>query len=947
MLRGLAIALSLSTAIVAAGAGQVQAGPAIAGIAAFAATPIGGVVVNAGISLAFAGGAALIDHLTSADQERPAARPVAGYSGTVPNDPTAPIGFVMGTRAVAGTIVYRGVWGSAGKVQNAYYVEERVLSDVPLGDAPGPAKLLVGKKARSIDWNAAPATQGYPIPYFNRDGKDHAWVRFANGTQTTADTYLRAKFGTHPEQPYTAGMIGRGQAKLIVTFRANPKLFKTGFPEWKAITAGIKLYNIAKDSTRGGSGTHRIDNPATWETSDLLPVHIFNGLMGVRYGSEWVWGGQSTSITQLPAANWIAAIAEANTTVDKVGGTEKQYVGGMEIAGDMEPASVFEHQLRGCSGRFAEIGGIYKMICGLPASPVMSLSDSSIIISRDQQYEPFPRPEATFNALLSKYYEPSAGWQLKDVPERRNDTWIAEDGGYRPAHTTYEVVTSGTQAQRLDDEAMRDSRRWRTHSLPLPPSASELEPLDMIALSSVRWGYASKTFLLDGIDDEETFEQFATIREVDATDHGSYDPDVDELDMVFPSLDLAPPAAVQMAGYQVFADTVAGDNGAARPTIRLRIPGGLDDVAFIRAVVRRDSDQSQVWTGTLPYAQGLADGSTYDVKLGAVVLQLTAYEVEATEIPFSSRDVVSSGWLDVTTGAVPLGPADVSGLTLTTFATEVSGALKYFAETTRAIIEQAQELATMSADEALANYDEHTQIRRELQLTKEDVTARYLEAITVAIGPGSAVASRFELLEATVNTTYANALSILDSRVDTVDDTLLGLANAITQVSAGTVAGDVSTVRSRMTAQNGPGGSAEVAWQVFSGTLRAASVLLRAPSNPLLPTEFIVDAQAMKFGDFGSGSEINALVYSAGVWKLNVAHIGTVNAGLISMPGGASFNLGTGVISVPGGASFNLVTGVISMQGGASLNLATGVLASASGVSFWNMTSGAFRTATS
>lgn len=941
MLRRLALALSLSTALITAGSGVAQAGPAIAAIGAFAATPLGGIVVNAAVGLVTYGASALLNNLVNPDADRPGSRAVSGYVSS-PTDPAGPISFNMGTRAIAGTIAYRGVWGSAGKVQNAYYVEERVLADVPLADDPGPAAIVLEKVRYEIDWDAVPTAQGYPIPGLNLDGKDYGWARWHDGSQTTADTYLRSKFGSHPDQPYTAGMVGRGQAKLILTLRVNDKLFK-GFPEWKTETVGIAMYNIAKDTTVGGSGSHRIDNPATWEPSDLLPVHIFNGLLGVRFGDEWVWGGQSTAASQLPAANWIAAIAEANTTVDRVGGTEKQYIGGMEIAGDMEPASVFEHQLRACSGRFAEIGGIYKMICGLPASPVMSFTDANIVVSKAQGFEPFPRPEATFNAILSKYREPSSGWQLKEAPEIRNADWIDEDGGYRPANIAYEAVSSGTQVQRLNFEAMADSRRWRTHAMGLGPEASELEPLDMVAWSSDRRGYDAKSFLIDEMSDEETFEQFVTLREVDPADHGSYDPDDNEQAMVFPTLDLAAPTPVVMAGYQVFADTITGDNGAARPTVRLRIPAGLDDVQFIRVSVRRDSDQSQAWTGTLPYTQGLADGSSYDVKLGAVLLQLTAYEVEAVEIPFSTRAVVSSGWLDVTTGNVPLGPPDVYGLTLETLADEVKGTLRAFGETTRALLEQAQEWATVGAGEALANYAEHSEIRREVQVTKEDVTARYVEAINAAAGPGSALVVRVESLEATVNnpstgvsatstalsllttrTTTAEgnistnasdidalestvnnpltgvaataaAATVLDTRVDGHDNDLAAQANAITSVSAGTTPGNVTTATSRMSVITGVAGYAVVGWELKNSTWRTASILMRAPNNPLLPTEIIMDAQAFYLGDFSSGSAINPLIFSGGSWRMNVANIGTVTAGTIQSASGASYwNLATG-----------------------------------------------------
>ena len=77
----------------------------------------------------------------------------------------------------------------------------------------------------------------------------------------------------------------------------------------------------------------------------------------------------------------------------------------------------------------------------------------------------------------------------------------------------------------------------------------------------------------------------------------------DEKTMIFPTLDLAAPDPVAMAGYQAFADTNTGDVGGARPVIRLRsrplvrqpVDSGL--YTGIRSVFSRGGDHTVSCTG--------------------------------------------------------------------------------------------------------------------------------------------------------------------------------------------------------------------------------------------------------------------------------------------------------------------------------------------------------------
>ena len=131
------------------------------------------------------------------------------------------------------------------------------------------------------------ALYGFGLPVMSGS----AWVKYYDGTQTTADPYLLAQYGAYPNRPWSADMIGRGLCYAIVTFRHNPEVWQ-GFPRLRFEMGGIPLYDIRKDSTAGGSGTHRWATPSTWAQTTNPMVMIYNIMRGIALMDGSVWGGR-------------------------------------------------------------------------------------------------------------------------------------------------------------------------------------------------------------------------------------------------------------------------------------------------------------------------------------------------------------------------------------------------------------------------------------------------------------------------------------------------------------------------------------------------------------------------------------------------------------------------------------------------------------------------------
>lgn len=719
----------LAAVIMLAGTANAYAEPITIALfgAAFAATTAGAVVTFA-ISTAISIGLSLVAQaLTKKDQQQ-AADP--GITFDVQMGDTVPMGFPLGETATAGSREYIGSWGNDGGTPNAYLVDVRTISDIPLPGQPG---IWIDDTKCTILWGETPVAQGYPILEKRVGGVDHAWVKYKDGTQTTAEEYLLDKFGTHPDRPWTDDMIGRGCAFMIVTTLVNREIFN-GEPKTLFEPPVSRWYDVRKDSTAGGDGDHRWGDWSTYEPTTNNMVVAYNIARGVFYGSEWIFGGQNLAAFRLPSANWIAAANACDEDIDlSEGGTEPAYRCGMYVNGDLEPLAVIDELRKGCNATIAEDGGIFRAQVGEPGSAVYAFTDDDILVTEGQSYEPFPNLDNTNNIIEGIYPEPREQWRDKDAPQRRNDLAVIEDGDRElVASVKYTATPYANQVQRLMDAALKDARRFRVHSFWLPPDAWALSAgTDRVSWTSARNGYSSKKFKIVRITGRRNSNQLVMLKEVDASDFDwSTDYELPEATGVIGPL---PVPAQPMAGWQVFPATINDNSGTGkRPTIRVTFDGNQDDVRAVRIQVRTDdASEDIVFDGEVPY--GEITGTEKSVILNATLIQETDYEARGRFIPYSARPTEWSEWLAVTTPAVP--EVDLSP-------TERALLLK--------IEELEGELRPMKRD--IATLAET--VIQEQQITEERRGQLY-RGIGTAFGENKALIERTDLVVATIDAALA------------------------------------------------------------------------------------------------------------------------------------------------------------------------------------------------
>ncbi len=713
-----------------------------------------------------------------------------GVQGTLQGGDDVPRSINFGWNCTSGSLVYHSTWGGGGVMST------RVIA---LGDAP--IRELVGVEVNGVAdtllTGEAHAQYGSPVLGFRKGGVDHLWVKFYDGTQTAADPYLVSQVSS-TDRPYSSSRVGRGVPYVIVTARAPERndgedkpLFQ-GLPTYKFITNGIRLYDPSRDSTVGGSGTQRYNNPATWggDGDFLPPVQIYNLLRGIRVEGQWLYGMQATHPARVDNATFIAAINRARAIVP--GTSEPTFRAGGEAQVAAPVHLTIEALVTACNGRLVEAGGTYKLYVGEPGAPVMAFTDGDILSTEEQTFSPFLSLADTINGVAATYPNPAEGWNVKTAPTLLRPDLEALDGNRRLlASVSLDFVPYAGQVQRLMKWALGEALRARRHTFVLGPEFRVIEPGDVVRWSSVRNGYVNKLFRVDGVIYKANLDVIVDLTEVDPADY-DWNQAADYRPVVDGPLNLVGPRPMPMTGWQVFPGAIVDEDGASRrPSIEVWAASGIPGVERVRVQVRvGDEAGPLIYDGEQPY------GDPWKWLLHGQFTPNTPYVVRGIFV--GPPNASWSGWLAVTTPNIKLGASDIA-IDLSNVAKDV---LDQMGLKPRQLIESFKQLGTLLEEVDRENFTKRETLFREISVELEGLEASFTEVIEVALGPGGAIAQKLESLYAAMG-------------------------------------GNTAEVNVRWEAVAAPSGySARYAIQaaVNDGTFRAATLFLDVPANPAQPS---------------------------------------------------------------------------------------------------------------
>ncbi|MGN6538370.1 MAG: phage tail protein, partial [Mesorhizobium sp.] len=634
----------------------------------------------------------------------------------------------------------------------------------------------------------APYAQGWPLSEFATGGNNRAWVRFYDGSQSAADSFLTSTFGADAHYPWDSTAVGAGVAYAVLTFQFDPQYFSGSIPSVKFVTPGCYWYDPRKDSTVGGSGSQVWSDETTWAPTNNPAVHLYNILRGISYGGKWMYGLQDMVAARLPLDSWFAAMNECDVAITQSdGSTLPQYQAGGEVSLDTKPADAVNALLTACAGRLSEVAGVYKLHVGAPGTAVLSFGDADIISTEAQTYTPFPSITSTINAITGKYPEPVSAWASTDAPPLYNPDYETADGNRElPQSVSYDMVPYKEQVQRLMKSALQEARRFRQATYVLPAWARRLEPGDFVSVTDTRNGFSTKLFRVDDLKYMSTLDVTVTLTEVDPSDY-DWNPAADYTPVVPVPPTLVLPAAQLMTGWSAAPATAKDDSGNdRRPAIEVFYDGDLLDVRAVEVKVRLKSSGAEYFDGESPYGDPAANSATESVIISfASILPDTLYQISGKYLPYSGRATEWSDWIDVKTDKVLLGADDIYPISQSQVDQTVKDIQSFTQDGARAAIAAIQALEKLVADHAATGYDNTQQARVELTAATDYSVAKATDLFTVASNATSAVAQRVTTIEATLpGLATANALNALTTRVATDEGNITANSDAITQTNA-------------------------------------------------------------------------------------------------------------------------------------------------------------------
>ncbi|MET0376886.1 MAG: hypothetical protein ABW128_21850, partial [Rhizorhabdus sp.] len=454
-----------------------------------------------------------------------------------------------------------------------------------------------------------------------------------------------------PNTLWASSATFTGCAYYAATFKLDAEIFPSGPPTRRTVVVeGCPLYDPRLDSTRGGSGPHRVDNQATWayhngpvEIGRNPALALLTYLLGYRINGKLAWG-MGIPATQINFQNFInyANICEERVVL-QAGGTVQRY----QCDAAFSTADTHETIINAITAsmgscKLVDAGGVFGLIGGYDdtAGPKVSLTADDILTG-GYTWIPSPVQRERFNVARGQYCSAAEQYQLADWGEVRTDP--LPDGYDRTLVLDLGAVTRAETAQRIAKQfLLREAKTPGVFSATFGPRAFAAEIGSLVSLSGVE-GWQNKSFrVLDQSQAHElVFEM--TLREESAE---VYAWDREEKPL---------PASIRPPGYNP-ADTIA-PVGLSLSSTSL---AGANNVNI--SVINIAWAPELSGRVTLIELQSRASGSTNWTPLGGGDPKAGYYQVSST-VPGAVVDVraryrmttgVVSAWVQasVTTAAV-------------------------------------------------------------------------------------------------------------------------------------------------------------------------------------------------------------------------------------------------------------------------------------------------------
>ncbi|TDW21077.1 uncharacterized protein DUF1983 [Rhizobium azibense] len=664
---------------------------------------------------------------------------------------------------------------------------------------------------------------------------------FYDGTQTAADATLVDN--ANPGGRWTTNHIGTGVSYVIVRMTFNQEKLNSP-PNFFFELKGARLYDIRKDSTAGGSGAHRWGDYSTYEFSENPVVMEYNYRRGFAVNDD-MFLGMGMDAVDLPFDKYATAMNICDEAADY--GT--RYRCSIVFDADNEHGDNIEAVMTACGGIVIDsVEGSWPLI-GSDQPIVETFTDDDLIADEPVRFQRRRSMADLVNSVSGTYPEPENLWSPVGYDEQTNAGYVALDRRTRDMPLDFGTVPYKGQANQLASIYFNENRYEATADIVLRPRFQTIKAGDWVRWNSARYGdrvYMVQSRSIMALTSDGPRNVSLSLQERDG---GIYD----SVGVIAPVIPVPPGEPVYLNELQDFAVIPVigvGADGRSYPAFRISW-SPIEDPTVTSILF-------EWWVSDTPanVFSRSADASQTVSFIQEGILSLTQYKFRYRLIAdrttnFTAPVTVTS--LDGGNADIEVGLADLNQDVLDTFADLYAGL-----DDVRPLLEQI--LINMMTNSAQAETS-----RRRLSVTVDNNRAAFDEQVVAVADEFQAIAEQITDLEALTEEGFAQG-------------------------------------RIRFTAVSAPSGvlarfSVQLRVTVADAFKDTGFYLEAYQDGALVKSRFAVMADQFIVTD-GSDTSL-PLVYEGGALKLQVANIGTVNAGLITSPTGKMvININAGTIEV-------------------------------------------------
>ncbi len=725
-----------------------------------------------------AAGLALATRLAVSYLNRPKKRSYSAVQGQVQYGADVPAGTAFGMSKVKGQRVFYAKYGKGNK----FNAEVFALAN-GWCDGLEPEIYFYGVKHALIP---RPIIGNEAAHYGVGDFGNLISIRFYDGrpgqgpdTKLVSDTANLGKI-------WKATSVGTGICYVVVERQWDEDKFKHGRPEFEFILRGLREYDPRFDSTAGGSGSQRLNDPATWAWTENPAIHRLNYVLGVKgrlSGRTLIGMGKPISAIDLGSH-----IASANVC-DAIRKGKKTYACSLYVQADDDHTEILREIEDAMAGYGMNRYGLSGVLAGAPQLPVMNIGPIDIRGDEGKQITPRKSAFELFNSLSGQFTSKESHWKPESLKTVTVNNDIATDGRRREGGNDFLQVTDPDIGQYLLNIRYRQQRKGGAIKLPVSRRAG-------LKAEIGSWvTFDGKTWLVTGRGFDGKLRFTLQLSETGADIYDDEDIEPGPI-IIPPTPPVNPSLLTTVQDFTVEVGLVDGPDGYAVPALRFKWTPP-DDPTII--AVRFEYFEGDNPTGKTVYTWRSDAPESGEELTSANVAPAARYTARATIVTVPDRfkswtawfttvdytgDIYYPGlveqidqhvedmldWLNSDSPIYDLGQ-EVSANTDAIVAERAERMVDVggLADRWRDLYETVNRTAFSVAQNWIGQKREFVVVREELADVDAGARSYADDVVNLAVGPGSALAERLTTIEASADANYI----ALSGAIDTVQQVAL------------------------------------------------------------------------------------------------------------------------------------------------------------------------------